>query len=132
MTGKNERDRGPTGRRRPENLIASINQRLLNLARERHEEFQVVLTRYAIERLLYRLGSSSYADQFVVKGAFLFSLWEGNPHRVTRDLDLLSYGPSDTQRVEEIFRDVCRMPILDDALQFVEDTVHGALIREDQ
>ncbi len=107
MTGKNGRDHG--ARRRPTNLTASITQRLLNLARERHEEFQLVLTRYAVERLLYRLGSSRYADQFVVKGALLFSLWQGNPHRATRDLDLLGYGSNDVERLQAVVRDLCHI-----------------------
>ncbi len=132
MTGKNDRDSGATSGRHPTNLIASITQRLLNLARERREEFQFLLTRYALERLLYRLGSSRYADQFVVKGALLFSLWQGSPHRATRDLDLLGYGSSDVGWLHDVFRDLCRMPGEDDGLTFVEDTVRGAPIREDQ
>lgn len=37
------------------NLAASVRQRLLNLARARGEELQLVLTGYGVERLLYRL-----------------------------------------------------------------------------
>ncbi len=132
MTGKNERDSGATARRRPKNLTVSINQRLLNLARERHEEFQFLLTRYALERLLYRLGSSRYVDQFVVKGALLFSLWQGSPHRATRDLDLLGYGSPDVERLRDIFRGLCHLSVEDDGLTYVEDTVYGEPIREDQ
>jgi hypothetical protein len=132
MSGKNDRNSDNTTARQSTTNPASIKHRLLNLARERHDEFQLVLTRYALERLLYRLGSSRYADQFVVKGALLFSLWEGSPHRATRDLDLLGYGPNDVERLQEIFRDLCRLPIQGDGLLFAADTVHGAPIREDQ
>ena len=44
----------------PRNLESSIKSRLLTLARERREEFQSVLTRYAGERFLYRLSVSPY------------------------------------------------------------------------
>ncbi len=65
------------------NLAASIRQRLLNLSRERAEDFQLVLTRYAVERLLYRLSRSSYHSEFLLKGAMLFALWSDMPHRRT-------------------------------------------------
>ena len=45
--------------RQPRDLVASVRQRLMNLSRERGEEFQLVLTRYGLERLLYRLGLPS-------------------------------------------------------------------------
>lgn len=64
----------PTARQ-PRNLVASVAARLLKIAHEREEEYQLVLMRYGLERLLYRLGCSPYAGQFVVKGALLFSVW---------------------------------------------------------
>jgi len=65
------------------NLPASVRQRLLNLSRQRKEDFSAILNQYVIERLLYRLAKSSYADQFVLKGAVLFTIWTGQPHRPT-------------------------------------------------
>ena len=73
---------------------ASVRQRLLNRSRTEAEDFQVLLTRYVLERFLYRLGQSEHRERFVVKGAMLFVLWEGNLHRMTRDLDLLGFGSS--------------------------------------
>jgi hypothetical protein len=61
----------------------------MELARKQGEDFQLVLTRYVIERLLYRLSRSEHGRQFVLKGAMLFRLWGDQPHRPTRDLDLL-------------------------------------------
>ena len=75
-----------------QDIGASVRARLLQLARERGEDFQLMLTRYANERLLFRLATSSHAEQFVLKGASLFTLWTGSPHRATRDLDLLGFG----------------------------------------
>ena len=99
-------------------VAASVRQRLLNLARERNEQFQLVLNRYAIERLLFRLSRSDYRSEFVVKGATLFSLWTGHPHRPTRDLDLLGLGDEDAGRAAGVFQEICRTAVPDDGLTF--------------
>jgi len=67
----------------PTDVGASVRARLLRLAREQGEDFQLLLTRYANERLLFRLSASGHAQQFVLKGAALFTLWTGKPHRAT-------------------------------------------------
>src|SRR5205085_11909435 len=59
----------------PRNLAASVRQRLFNIAQERHEDFGLVLTRYGLERFLYRLAQSQYRDQFILKGALLRMNW---------------------------------------------------------
>ena len=82
--------------RPPRDLVASVRQRLMNPSRDHKKDFQRVLTRYGLERLLYRLTQSPHAAQFILKGAALFQLWTGQPHRDTRDLDLLGQG--DPQR----------------------------------
>ena len=71
------------------NVAASVRQRLLSLAQARKWEFNRVLTRYGVERLLFRLAASKHAARFLLKGATLFTVWEGMPHRATKDLDLL-------------------------------------------
>ena len=114
------------------NVAASIRQRLLNLSRVSGDDFQLVLTRYAVERLLYRLGESEHAPQFVLKGAVLFALWTGRMHRPTRDLDLLGSGDPDEGRLNEVFGSLCRTQLLDDGLVFDPDTVQVRPIREDQ
>lgn len=88
------------------NIAASVRHRLMNLSRERNEEFQFVLTRYGLERLLYRLSVSPHAGQFILKGAALFQLWTGQPHRSTRDLDLLGHGSPSPERLQAVFREV--------------------------
>ena len=74
------------------NVGASVRARLQNLSRETGQSFELILTRYALERLLYRLSTSVYADRFVLKGAMLLTSWFTDPHRATRDLDLLGFG----------------------------------------
>lgn len=63
---------------RPTNIAASVRARLSTLSKERHEEFQFVLTRYALERLLFRLSKSKHANQFVLKGAMMFAVWSAH------------------------------------------------------
>jgi predicted nucleotidyltransferase component of viral defense system len=115
----------------PRDLVASVRQRLMNLSHERGEDFQIILTRYGIERLLYRLTQSLHARQFVLKGAALFQLWTGQPHRPTRDLDLLGQGVPSSDRLREIFREVCSTVVENDGLTFFADTIQAAQIKED-
>lgn len=116
----------------PKNISASVRQRLLNLAREQKDDFQLVLIRYGVERLLYRLSVSPHAKQFVLKGAMLFQLWTGQPHRSTLDVDLLGSGDDDVDRLVKLFKDVCSQQAPDDGLVFVSNSVAGDVIREEQ
>jgi hypothetical protein len=81
------------------NRADSERARLSNLARERKVEFQRVLSDFAIERLLYRLGRSHHADFYVLKGAMLFKLWSPSAGRATWDLDLLGRSARGVQDV---------------------------------
>ena len=117
---------------RPRNLPASVRQRLMTLARSRHEDFQFVLTRYANERILYRLSVSEYAERFVLKGAMLFRLWDDQTHRPTRDLDLLGTGDSSPDAVAQVFREIVESRVEEDGLSFDPDTVSAERIKEDQ
>lgn len=114
------------------NIAASVRQRLLNASRARREDFQVTLTRYGLERLLYRLSKSAHRDQFVIKGAMLFSAWNEVPHRPTRDLDLLSFGTSDISRLEGVFREIVNTEVKPDGIEFFAESVRGGRIKEDQ
>ncbi|MBI4168635.1 MAG: nucleotidyl transferase AbiEii/AbiGii toxin family protein [Acidobacteria bacterium] len=94
------------------NLAASVKQRLLNLAEERGEDFNLLLVRHAVERLLYRLGESEHSGDFVLKGAMLFHLKSVPlPHRPTRDLDLLGRGTTEPRRLEQVLRQVCGVKV---------------------
>ncbi len=117
--------------RKPRDIAASVRQRLLNLSRDRKEEFQAVLTRYGLERLTYRLARSPHGDEFVLKGAMLFTLWTGEPHRATWDLDLLGRGTIEVARLAKVFREVCEVAVDDDGLSFDGKGVRGERIRED-
>lgn len=84
------------------NMAASVRQRLLNLSRERKEDFGLVLTKYGLERILYRIAQSKYREMFVLKGALLFELWTQQRYRPTRDADFLARA----EQPREIHRDL--------------------------
>jgi hypothetical protein len=115
----------------PRNLAASVSQRLLDHSRRQGENHQYLLMRYGVERLLYRLAQSNYADLFVVKGAMMFLVWSGSPYRPTKDLDLLSVKSSTVERLAAVFCELCGVKVVDDALDFVPATVTAEAIRED-
>lgn len=116
--------------RRRKNQAASVKQRLLNLARQRGEQFHLVLSRFGIERLLYRLSRTEHGTDFVLNGAVLFHLWTEVPHRPTRDVDLLGRGTPEPARLAEIFRAVCKTDVEDDGLAFLPESVRAEPIRE--
>jgi Nucleotidyl transferase AbiEii toxin, Type IV TA system len=86
---------------------ASVRARLLERARREQSDFQLLLTRYVLERLLYRLSVSKYRDRFILKGALLLSVWAGDRFRPTRDLDLFGYGESSPEILADVFRTIC-------------------------
>ena len=117
--------------KRGKNTAASVRDRLLALARERGEDFQLLLTQYGLERLLYRLSQSGYRDRFILKGAMLFMLWSDQPHRPTRDVDFLGFGDSSEASLQAIFRELCDIPVEDDGLTLMADSVQVEVIRDE-
>lgn len=89
------------------NMGASVRARLLKVAKERGQTFDLLLTRYTLERLLYRLSQSGHKDNFILKGAILFTTWVDNAHRPTRDVDLLGFGASQPEAVLAVFQEIC-------------------------
>lgn len=98
------------------NIAASVRAKLLNKARDGMLDFTLVLTRYALERLLYRLSISSHADHFLLKGALLFDLWFDVPWRPTRDMDLLGFGLAEEPHLVAAFKDLCAVEVADGIL----------------
>jgi predicted nucleotidyltransferase component of viral defense system len=112
------------------NIGASVRARLLNLAKERNQPHELLLTRYVLERLLYRLSTTGHRDRFVLKGAMLMTTWFEAPFRPTRDLDLLGFGDSDPQAMLAVFREICTVEI-DDGVVFDVAGLAVDLIREE-
>lgn len=116
----------------PKDLAASVRARLLNLARDRREDFQVTLRNYLFERFLYRLGRSELRERFVLKGAMLLRLWADQPYRSTVDLDLLSRGNNDPQSVARDIAIICTASVIDDAVIFNAASIAVEPIRADE
>ncbi len=119
-------------RQKPSDLAASVRSRLYNLARERGEDSQLVATRFALERFLYRLSMSTHAERFILKGAMLFALWVDLPHRPTRDLDFLGLGEASGQGLAETVGEICATPVEPDGLLFEVESIRVEEIREAQ
>lgn len=112
------------------NIAASVRQRLLDQARSKRVDFNLLLTRYGLERFLHRLGRSEYRERFVLKGAMLFPLWGVVSYRSTRDVDLLGYGESEIEALVTIFRTICQIEVADDGITFDPASVQAEDIRD--
>jgi predicted nucleotidyltransferase component of viral defense system len=117
-------------RKKTRDVGASVRARLLTLARQKGQQLDLLLTRYAIERMLYRLSISAHRDRFVLKGAMLMTTWFDDPHRPTRDVDFLGYGDSSAEPMLATFRDICAIEA-EDGLAFDVDALRVEQIREE-
>jgi predicted nucleotidyltransferase component of viral defense system len=112
-------------------LAQSVQARLLRHAKEIGADPNLVLTRYGVERFLYRLSRSRHAEQFVLKGALLLLVWLGETLRPTRDADLLGFGELSDEALAGIFKEVCGVEVDPDGVTFDPDSVTVAAIREE-
>jgi hypothetical protein len=112
------------------NLAASVRARLKLRADATQQEFNLTLTHYGLERLLYRLSISDHAPNFLLKGALLFSLWYDQPHRPTRDADLLGFGSDDITSVVTTFHEICQISV-EDGIVFDTASIKGTTIRKE-
>lgn len=112
------------------NIGASVRARLLQLAKASGQSFDLVLTRFALERLLFRLAQSPHADRFVLKGAMLMMSWFDDPHRGTRDLDLLGFGDPEPESMLATFREILAQEAAD-GVEFDVDALRVDRIREE-
>jgi hypothetical protein len=115
------------------NYGASIRARLLAIAKKVQLQLEYLLLRYALERFLYRLGVSPYANQFVLKGASIFTIWIGPFCRVTRDADVEALCDANPLTLIEIFKEICCIQCLEDATLFDLDSfVYEEIKKEDK
>jgi predicted nucleotidyltransferase component of viral defense system len=113
------------------NLPASVRQRLANKAKETNRPFQELLHYFTMERFLFRLSQSQYADKFILKGALMFTAWGGLSSRPTRDIDLLARMDNTVENVVAVIREVCGQIVESDGLVFDLESVMGDAINED-
>lgn len=99
-------------------------------AREKNRPVAEILQYYAMERFLFRLGVSSHAEAFVLKGAMMLRVWDAKTSRPTRDIDLLAFGSNDLDQVASRLREICAVTVPDDGLRFDEESFRAERIKE--
>jgi predicted nucleotidyltransferase component of viral defense system len=109
----------------------SVQVRLARKAKDIAVDPNLLLTRYGVERFLYRLSISLHADKFILKGALLLLAWFGETLRPTRDADLLGFGEISDDELVRIFREVCAVDVTPDAVTFNADSIRIEAIREE-
>ena len=112
------------------NIGASVRARINNKAKADNVNTQFLLTRYALERMLYRLAVSEHRDSFLLKGALLFDLWYDVPLRPTRDIDLLGFGMAEIPHLINVFEDLCAIEV-EDGINFDAASINAEEIRKD-
>lgn len=113
-------------------VTASVQARLLNQAKKRGEDFGLTLTRFAAERLLYRLGASAARERCLLKGASLLAVWLPDPYRATRDVDVLASGRTDDEALRALVAEICTVPCPEDGLRFDHSELTLETIRPEE
>jgi predicted nucleotidyltransferase component of viral defense system len=113
------------------NIAASVRGRLQNKAKETGRAFSEILQCYGMERFLFRLSQSKYADAFILKGALMFVAWQMPERRTTLDIDLLARHVNEVAKIEGAVRDICAAKVPADGLVFKPDSVKGRITKED-
>lgn len=117
--------------RQYKNIAASVRQRLLNKARETDRPFNELLQYFAMERFLYRLSKSHYADNFVLKGALMLIVWKAPLSRPTIDIDLLGRIDNSIETIVEVTKEICRQEVEPDGIVFDVASIEAERIAED-
>lgn len=112
-------------------LGASVRQRLLNQSRVQNRPFQELLQYFAMERFLYRLSKSPYADRFILKGALLLTAWRAPASRPTMDIDLAGRTNNQPDHIKEVVSAVCGVASDPDGIEFNRGSIEVGRIKED-
>lgn len=105
----------------PKNMAASVKARLLAMSREEGRAFDLLLVRYALERLLFRLSISPHRENYILKGGMLVTQWLEHSNRETRDIDFLGFGADDEEAIKAIFAEIMSTQTGDGLVFDIED-----------
>jgi predicted nucleotidyltransferase component of viral defense system len=114
----------------PKNIAASVKQRLLNMARAQGRGFDILLVRFALERLLFRLSQSAHRENYILKGGMLVTQWLDHDNRETRDADFLGFGEADVETIKAIFAEIMAITS-EDGLDFDIGAIAATTIRKE-
>jgi hypothetical protein len=113
------------------NIAASVHQRLLNKARADKRPFNELLQYFCMERFLFRLMSSQYADAFVLKGALMLKIWNIALNRPTMDIDMLGQISNDETVILTMLQNVLQTEVIPDGISFDISSIVTERIAED-
>lgn len=100
------------------NLAESIRQRLRNLAKSTGRPAGDLLQYYAMERFLYRLSKSPYADRFILKGALMLNIFGGQLSRATKDIDFLGRTENNLENISSAIKECLLLDVPKDGFEF--------------
>jgi len=115
----------------PQNVSASVRQRLLNRSKADNRSFNELLQYYAMERFLYRLSLSDHAQHYILKEALMLRAWNSPEFRPTMDIDMLGRTGNEEENITEQIRDILAVEIKPDGLSFDSDSIQTERITED-
>jgi len=115
----------------PKNIAASVRQRLLDKARETRRPFNELLQYFAMERFLYRLSRSPHANNFVLKGALMLTVWGAPLTRPTLDIDFLGQIENSIENITKVTREICQQEVEPDGIVFDVTNIEAERIAED-
>jgi predicted nucleotidyltransferase component of viral defense system len=114
-----------------QDISASVHQRLLNKARESGRPFNELFQYFSMERFIYRLSKTPHVQKFVLKGALMFTAWNIQATRTTKDIDFLGKLENSVDTMVSIMRDTCNQTVEPDGMSFDPDSVTCNPIIED-
>jgi hypothetical protein len=115
----------------PQNVSASVRQRLLNRSKADNRSFNELLQYYAMERFLYRLSMSDHAQHYILKGALMLRAWKSPEFRPTMDIDMLGKTGNEEENITAQIRDILAVEIEPDGLTFDSNSIQTERITED-
>ncbi len=107
----------------------SIRQKLKKLSEQRNRPFDEILRYYAMERFLYRLSISPFAENFFLKGGLLLKVLDSMDHRATMDIDLLARTSNQIENLHQIISEVAQVICEEDAIAF---DIQNLILRKTQ
>ena len=115
----------------PQDVSASVHQRLLNKARESGRPFNELFQYYSMERFIYRLSKTPHIQKFILKGALMFTAWNIQATRTTKDIDFLGKLENSVETMIAVMRNTCNQTVEPDGMNFNPDSIICNAIIED-
>lgn len=115
----------------PQNVSASVRQRLLNRSKADNRSFNELLQYYGMERFLYRLSLSSHAHNYILKGALMLRVWNSPEFRSTMDIDMLGKTGNEERNIINQIRDILSVKVEPDGLTFDSESIQTERITEE-